>query len=171
MNIRKYTKRFFYQIFCSLILLIALFIFKPPKILNNNINILKSITIITKSLPNYKNQNEQIVNNKIYYENIKYQLNKNILINENNNLVYTLSDGIVIKITKDIDSKYEVFILCDDNYLYTYSNLESCEVGIYSYVKTGTLIGGSSYNKDTNNYNTILIISKDEVFYDYNKIG
>jgi hypothetical protein len=70
-----------------------------------------------------------------------------------------------MKVSRDAEGMYEVTIKGADSFDYTYSNLESIDVSIYTYVTKDRIIGKAP--KVSGGYGFDLMIIKDQVNYDF----
>ena len=160
----------------TLIIIVTLIVFKAnptlkstinQKVFNNHFDFAKVNEIYEKffgtALPDKKEKTEEVFNEKLEYSSSK-----------------KYKDGVELKVTKDYpvsttDSGIVVFAGEKEGYGKTiviqeadklevwYCNLQNVGVGIYDYVKKGTVIGAANGEK------IYLAFQKDGKFVDYNK--
>lgn len=158
--------KIFYKIFLSTLVLIGLLVFDESINFNKNINITKFISISSFLLPKeYNNLIDKEVYQNSDYDNLIYSNNINQITNYSFNGVTSLTDGVIVKITKNENELYEVYVQTIDDYVYCYSNLRSFDKGIYSFIKSGTILGSSYFDNERKCYNYEIIISKNKEFF------
>lgn len=163
------------NIVLSIVLLLFLLCFeliKPNNIINdsitnNNITLIKVPYYFTKLYSNQKIIDDQLVSEKMIYDDITFDGITNHIISASFNGVYNFTDGIVIKITKNKDSCYSITVQDVNGFLYEYNNLKSVEINIYSFVKSQTILGESSYDSNTSKYFCDVKIYKKGVYYNF----
>ena len=159
-------KMFIRIFFSSLLLFSLLIIDKVDYKLFNNFN--NSCKIFNGLFGNFiPINNDSTVNQNIYYDIIEYEDNKNKISNYTFEGVNTCNSGVVTKISKGKNKLYSITIKADDDTNYTYLNLISCDVRIYSYISHGDLIGQAAYDNINKCYSFDLMIEKNGVYYDY----
>lgn len=160
----KHQKTFFDKLYIriflsSLLLFILMFtknILKQEEIniINRHINMLPVINLFTNTY-SFNNQDIEVIIPS-NYENIEYKNGVNYIKNESFNGVNSLSSGIVIKIAKQ-NGLYYVTIKDEEGLEYTYGNLVSIDVSLYSYVLSNEIIAST---KKENKYFTFTITIK-----------
>ena len=132
--------------------------------LNNNFNFTKiGYNLLSIFIENNDNQ---LVSSFDLYDLYKYKDNKNILESSSYNGVNCFKAGTVIKIEKE-NNKYNVTIQTIDDYLWTYSGLESIDCYLYQYISDNELIGTSIYDS---NFSFELLISKNNQYFELNTL-
>lgn len=111
-------------------------------------------------------ENDDLVSSINLYEKHTFTNNLNIIESSSYNGVNCFKEGTIVKIEKE-DNKYSVTIQTIDDYLWTYSNLESIECYLYQYVSYNDLIG-SSYGDI--NYRFEILISKNNQYYSIDEV-
>lgn len=140
-------------------------------ILNNNISLLKIPAYFSKLLPSEKELNDETVYDQFTYDLVIVEDNMNKIVNYSFEGVETLVDGIIIKINRNNDKSYNVTIQDVEGYLYEYRNLKSIDFGIYTFIKSQTILGRSNYDSLYNGYCFDLLISKKGVYYDFYELS
>mgnify|MGYP003835037465 CR=1 FL=1 len=101
-----------------------------------------------------------------------YQVYQNAEIITNGRLI-TLADfqgvenykpGVVVRIYKDKDNTYEVTVKGIDGFEYCYNHLETVDVNIYKYLKSGDIIGLPA-TKDGKNFYRFYIFNRDQAVH------
>lgn len=147
---------FLYKLVISLLLLFILCLLDKFKIINTNktkeninynINLLQTIVKVNGKLNLIDLGTEEEI--KVSNEPLIYEENNKI----NTSLetgIKNYNCGVCTKIEKD--EKYKITILGIDNKEYVYGNIDNLDIHIYSYLKTGDIIGSSSsyYTLDIN---------------------
>ena len=174
-NFKKHLNTTLYNSIYALILL-SLFLsleFVIPNnlisnsLFSNHLNLLKIPYHITKLYPNKLIISDELVYDKMIYENVTFDGVNNYVNNYSFNGVYNLTDGVVVKISKNSQDLYTVLIQGVDDFTYEYANLKSVDTNIYSFVKSQTILGESCYDSSTNNYFFVLKIMKKGVYYEF----
>lgn len=167
-------KQFILNSFISSLLLICLITFNSYlniNILSSHINFIKIISVFTNNkLIDLNLVDEQSVSSFVLYDEVVYEKPHYILINYSSNGVYSLTDGIIISKTKNVNGTYSVTIQTYDDYYYIYENLETVDFDIYSLIKTETILGTSIFNSDVQGYEFTLKIIKNGMEISYENI-
>lgn len=173
-KLKRYFLKLTFQIIFSSVLLFG-FIFLNnnfdqiiyDNVINNNLSLLKVPFLISKTLPQKYQVDDTLVYDKMTYDQVYFDGEKNIVKNISFNGVTNLVDGVIIKIKKNFNNTYNVTVQNVEGVLYEYCNLESVDFGIYTYIKSQTIIGRSVFNTSNDMYEFELIIKKDGVNYDF----
>lgn len=169
--------KLFIRIFLSSLLLFSLLIIDNVNLnicnkfiysFNENINFIKYSKLFNGVFGNYVpiNQNDT-VNKEVYYDVVNYSNNTNIIQNYSFEGVCVAETGVVTKIKKNKNNLYNITIKTNDGTNYTYNNLITCDVRIYSYINLGDIIGSAMYDDEIECYTFNLIIEKEGKYYDY----
>lgn len=164
-------KKYFYlRIYLSCFLLIGL-TFLNTKIdiknkISNNINFLNFTSLINNNFGMILPLKEKLVFSSNVYDQVTFNGKINHVINLDSNYVHSLTTGIVVKIDKNHNNgTYDITILSNDNYEYTYYNLSDFNLFLYSYVDENTILGIA--NQENNAYTFDLSIKKKGVYYNF----
>lgn len=166
----KFIDKVFIRIFFSSLVVLFLTYFSSinnnfTNRINQNINFLNISTRIDNLFnSNIFNKGELTVYSQAFYEKVRFENEVNHISNSSFAGVEALVDGIVIKIEKK-NNLYNVYIQSSDNLVYKYSNLESIDVHIYSYVKQKDVIAKARLID--NEYQFELCILKDNKSISY----
>lgn len=107
-------------------------------------------------------KDEKVFNEKLKYKNIS-KYNNGVKLELSNNLVTSLSSGIVVFIGDKDDFNKTVIIENKNGVEEWYGNLDSINVKLYDYISKGDIIG------NTNNNLLYLEFIKDNKYLDYKK--
>jgi hypothetical protein len=133
--------------------------------LNSQTNILEIVKFFNGTFGSFfPIQNSDPVFSSTVYDTVTYRNEVNEVVNYDFDGVTNLVEGIVMKVAKE-SGRYEVTIKGADSFDYTYSNLESIDVSIYTYVTKDRIIGKAP--KVSGGYGFDLMIIKDQVNYDF----
>ena len=156
----------FYKIFLSVCVLLLLILVGGFTNIKENMNISYFAKCFSSVLPNDFNISfDQEVSSNISFDHINYKDNINIITNYSTNGVLNLIDGIIIKIERNNNLLFNVFVQSSDGLTYCYQNLESVSMGIYSFIESGTLLGSLPYDSEIDGYQYELIISKNKEYF------
>lgn len=117
------------------------------KFYNNNINFASINKIYQKYFGSpipfdiFKDNTKTVFNEKLKYENKNIYLNGVKLQVDNNYLVPSLDNGIVIFVGEKEGYNKTVIIECENGLEVWYGNIENFNVKMYDYISKGSLIG------------------------------
>ncbi len=169
----NYISKLFFRIFLSTIILLGFILIerysKTDNVIKNklttNINFLKIVKNANKIFGNLIDlDNNLLVDNNTFYDEIEYVNDTNVIKNYTFDGCYNFTSGVITKITKE-NNLYKVTITGIDDFDYVYSNLESIDYSLYSYIEEGAIIGKAKRNNDF--YEIKLNVIKDGKYYDY----
>lgn len=168
----NFIDKLFIRIFLSSLLLLSLVMFEnkfTKTLINQELNFLSYAKIFNGVFDGFIPIKDVPVYNENIYDNVIYETasKQNEIHNYTINYVQPLSEGVVTKIYKDKNNKYEVYIRSIDGLSYVYKGLESIDVSIYSYITIDTIIGKSTYDDQIECYKFILVIEKDGECFSY----
>lgn len=105
-----------------------------------------------------------VFNEKLVYSEIKNYKNGFALIVEDDYLLSSVSDGIVVFIGEKENYGNTVIVQGEDEIDYWYGNVDNLSVGLYDYIKKGDLIGTTI--DDT----LYMVFQKDGEYLDYDEV-
>jgi hypothetical protein len=155
----NYIDRFLYKLLIGTILLLIFVFLDKIKVisledvqrpLSEHINVLPALELLNgkegKILPIEITDQVSSTTYQVYYNAQIITNGRLVLINEFQG-VENYKAGVIVKIYKNNDNSYEVTVKGLDNFLYVYDHLETVDLNIYKYVKSGEIIGLPA-NKD-----------------------
>ncbi len=172
----KSIDKLFTRIFLSSLLLFGLVLAQRfnlrgmNQIMNRNINFMKIGHIFSGSLGFVlPNDSDITVFSKNSYDYVKYDEEKKI------NKVYLfatdgikpLTSGIVTKINKSKDGKFNVYITDSQGITYGYLNMINFDYHIYSFVTPEMIIGLAQYDENENFFTFDLTIEEKGEYYNF----
>lgn len=164
----KVFNRFFYKLIFLFILLIAFLILETrnneyasilKNEMNSNINFVNIIEVFKGDLFNEYFNGDKEVSSNVY---IVSSNDGNRLILETDEVI-CLEPGQVIKIVKDNNKEYEVYIQTS-TCVYLYSGIKEIDVDMYQLIKKNDFIGKST--KFDNNFYCYIDLLNDEYSYE-----
>ncbi len=161
---KSYFDKLYIRIFLSSLLLLILlggeniFNLHISSIINQNINILPIVNLFTSIY----DINDIEVSLEKHYEEIIFKHPDNIIKSSSFNGVLAIEEGIVTKITKE-NNLYSVTVLSEKGINYTYRDITNIDITIYSYIKKGTIIGGSKMVDGIYTF-AVSIYNQDQIF-------
>ena len=168
---KKKISLFFTKILICLIILLTSLIY--TSISENNLELFKKYvfnetfkfmdfrSFYNKYAGNIKNDSVQAVfkENSIYTNSTPFLEGESFIINSDE-MIETISSGIVVYIGEKDSFNQTVIIQSSDGFDIWYGNLDSVNVKIYDYVDQGSVVGYASEK-------VYLLISKDNNYYTY----
>lgn len=171
---KTYIDNLFFRIFLSSLILLAFCLvdefipkFSMTKYLKNNINIVKIAKIFNDTPLEIIDKNKLVeVYEQDIYDSVNYADGVNYVTNNTYSGVNNLVSGYVVKITK-VNNRYTVVVKGVDDCEYSYKNLESIDVSLYSYVDANEIIGKSIYSDGKYHFELIIEKNHERIsFYD-----
>ncbi len=174
---QNFVSRLFIRIFLSSVILLTFvgvdrIVLKKTgrtffeKNIQTNWNFLKMANIFNTLFGEFIPKNDDInVDITNAFEHIEYKNGVNVITNQTFSGVTNIASGIVTKIKREKDQTYTIVIQSDNDYVYTYSGLESIDFNIYSYIAKGTIIGLAKNEENCYKFN--IKIEKEGVEYSY----
>lgn len=149
----NYITKLFLRIFLSTLILLGLIIMNKitftkkgylfsERTIEKNWNFLNLVTTINALFGEFIIiEDDVMVDSSTLYDEVVFENEINVIKNYSFSGVTSAASGVVTKIIKDNNDLYTITIQSNDDYFYTYSNLESIDYSIYSYVGKGEIIG------------------------------
>lgn len=138
-------------------------------IYNNSLSFAKIYDLYNKYLKDvipfkniYKNNTKLVSTNKMSYNDVKKE-NNGYKFNLNDSMITSLTNGIVIKVSKNETYKKLITVQLRDETLITYGSLSDINVKLYDYIQKGEILGYS------NNNTLYLLIKKNNKYISYDK--
>lgn len=165
--------KFLYRLIVGFILLLSVVLLDKYQIVEydylksecskhfNALNLINRINGKTKLIP-IDFGIENTVSKDLYERSILLDGERKVLLG-NYEAVENYALGTIINISINKDDTYKVVILGNDDLIYIYDKLESCDCYIYELKKPGDIIGKANY--DIENY-FMFSVMKDNYFYD-----
>ena len=168
----NFIDKLFIRIFLSSLLLLSMVVLEnnfTKTLMTKELNFLSYAKLFNGVFDGFIPVSDVPVYNLNIYDNVLYESisKENEIHNYTINFVQPLSEGVVTKIYKSKDNKFDVYIKSIDGYSYIYKGLENIEVSIYSYVNLEKIIGTASFDDVLNCYKFKLIIEKDGECFSY----
>jgi len=110
----------------------------------------------------YRDNTKLVSSEKMKYNKVKKE-NNGYIFEMNDNMITSLTDGIIIKINKNSTYKTIITIQTKNDILITYGNLNSVNLKLYDYIKKGEILGYSD------NKALYLVIKENGKYISYDK--